>query len=164
MTLITVLLLCGFVLWMISALARLQKAWEISQQRTSELRLALTAAGRKLLRDMETMQRLDGEAARIRENAAAAARDQKERQATLARTMPPAPPEIHLTSEYPPTRRDTAWIIEFVRDSAMPRQPWEREPPTSLVWAPSQSAAFDRGHQIVRSYKTYSVAGARPLT
>lgn len=163
MTLLTFVLGGAFVLWLLSALGRLQEAWEISQQRTSELRAALTLAGRKLLRDLETAQKLEDEAARIHEAAAAAARDQTERHATLARSTPPPPPEIHIASEYPPSRRDAAWVIEFVRDSDLPRQSWEREPPTSLVWAPSQSAALDRGHQIVRSYKMYGVAGARPL-
>lgn len=153
----------GFAVWAFFALVRLQAAWETSQQKTGELRGALTAAGRKLLSDLETIQKLEAEVVRIKETAATALRDQKERHETLARAAPPPLPEVHIASEYPPSRRDTAWIVDFVRDSALPHQPWEREPPTSLVWAPSQSAAFDRGYQLIRAHKTYTIAGVRPL-
>jgi hypothetical protein len=150
-------------LWLLAAMGRLQAAWEISQQRTGELRYALAAAGKRLLRDVETIQKLKNEVERVKESVAAELREQKERHATLAATTPPPPPEIHVTSEYPPSRRDTAWIVEFVRDSPLPRQPWEREPATSLLWAPSQSAALDRGRQLTRECRTYVVAGVRPL-
>jgi hypothetical protein len=162
-TLIDIVLYGSLALWMFAALGRLQTAWEISQQRTGELRHALAAAGRKLLKDMETVQKLEAEIERLKENVAAEAREQKERRATLAASTPPPPPEIHVMSEYPPSRRDTAWIVDFVRDSPLPKQPWEREPATSLLWAPTQSAALDRGRQLTRDCRTYVVAGVRPL-
>lgn len=164
MTTFLVVILYGvFGLWAFFALARVQAAWEVSQQRTSELRQALSAAVAKLARDLETAQKLDAQAERVKEDVAAAAREQKERHETLARSTPPPPPEVHVISEFPASRRDTAWVVDFVRDTDMPRQPWEREPNTSLIWAPSQSAALDRARQLTRAYKTYSVAGARPL-
>ncbi len=162
-TLVDIVLYGSFALWLFAALGRLQTAWEISQQRTSELRYALAAAGKKLLKDLETVQKLKDEVERVKESVAAELREQKDRHATLAASTPPPPPEIHVTSEYPPSRRDAAWIVDFVRDSPLPQQPWEREPPTSLLWAPSQSAALDRARQLTRDCRTYSVAGARPL-
>ena len=161
--LVVVLLYGTFALWALTALMRVQAAWEVSQRRTSELREALAGAAAKLLRDLDTVRKLESETARIRDAAAAALREQKERHDTLARSTPPSPPEIHVTSEYPPSRRDTAWIVDFVRDTDLPRQPWEREPMTSLVWAPTQTAALDRARQMTRTYRRYAVASARPL-
>ena len=161
--LIDIILYGSFALWLFAALGRLQTAWEISQRRTGELRFALAAAGKKLLKDLETVQKLEAEVERVKESVAAEVHEQKERHATLAASTPPPAPEIHVTSEYPPSRRDAGWIVDFVRDSPLPKQPWEREPATSLLWAPSQSAAIDRGRQLTREFRTYIVAGARPL-
>ena len=162
-TLVDVVLYGTFALWLFAALGRLQKAWEISQQRTGELRYALGAAGKKLIKDLETIQKLKAEVERVKASVAADVREQKDRHATLAATTPPPPPEVHVTSEYPPSRRDAAWIVDFMRDSALPKQPWEREPATSLLWAPTQSAAVDRARQLTRDCRTYIVAGVRPL-
>ncbi|MBV8536574.1 MAG: hypothetical protein JO128_13335 [Alphaproteobacteria bacterium] len=162
-TLLDIVLYGSFGLWAFAALGRLQAAWEVSQRRTGELRYALAAVGRRLLRDVETIQKLKDEVERVKESVAADLREQKERHATLAASTPPPSPEIHVTSEYPPSRRDAAWIVEFMRDSPLPRQPWEREPATSLLWAPSQSAALDRARQLTRECRTYIVAGVRPL-
>ena len=35
--------------------------------------------------------------------------------------------------------------------------------PVTSLWAPTQSAAFDRGRQLTRDCRTYVVAGVRPL-
>lgn len=153
----------ALALWIIGGLARLQAAWDASQRQTSELRQALTAAGLTLLRDLETIEKLEAETLRVKDGMQAAIREKAERHQTLARSTRPPPAEINVTSEYPTSQKDKAWIVEFMRDSESPRQPWERAPPTSLLWAPTQSAALTRGRQMADTYKTYSVASVRPL-
>src|SRR5258708_533548 len=155
------MLYAGLALWLLSALARVQAAWETSQRRTSELRTTLAAAGRQLLGNVEMIQRLEDDIKRVKDNAAAAAREQKDRHQVLAKAPPSPAPEIHVTSEFPPSRKDKAWIVDFVRDSELPPQPCEREPKTSLVWAPDKSAALGRARQLITEYKTYSVQGIR---
>jgi hypothetical protein len=153
----------ALAVWIFWALARLQAAWETSQRQTSELRQALTAAGLRLLGDLETIEKLERETTRVKESAAAAIREQAERHQTVARSTRPPPAEISVTSEYPTSQKDKAWIVEFVRDGDSPRQPWERAPTTSLLWAPTQSTAVARGRQMADAYKTFSVASVRPL-
>jgi len=156
-----VMLYAGLAVWSLSALARLQGGWEISQRRTSELQLTLAAAGRKLLSDIETMQKLEDEIKRVKDNAAATVREQKGRHQLLAKSSPPPSPEIQVTSEFPPSRKDKAWIVDFVRDSEFPPEPWERVPMTSLVWARDDAAALVRARQLTSEYKTYSVQSIR---
>jgi hypothetical protein len=151
----------GLALWLMAALARLQAAWELSQKRTSELRLTLTAAGKTLLGDVETIQKLEDEIKRVKDNTAVALQEQKDRQELIVKTPPPPAPEIKVTSEFPPSRKDKAWVAEFERDSEFPPQPWERIPMTSLVWAPDNAAALVRARQVTSEHKTYRVESIR---
>ncbi|MBV8538103.1 MAG: hypothetical protein JO128_21080 [Alphaproteobacteria bacterium] len=150
-------------LWVLVALARLQAVWDTGERQASELRATITAAGLKLMADTETVKKLDERAARAAESAAAAERDQADRYAALARAAPP-PPEIHVTSEYSGFRDDTAWVVTFMRDGKAPPQPWEREPKTSLVWAPTPSAALARARKLAEDHRAYIVAGVSPLS
>jgi hypothetical protein len=160
-TIALVVLYGGIVLWLLSGAVRLLGAWEISQRQTSELRLALAGAGRKLLSGIETIQKLDDEIKRVKDQAATAVREQKERQQVLAKSPPKLSPEIHVTSEFPPSRKDRAWIVEFARDPELPPLCGERELTTSLVWARDDSAALLRARQLTSDYKMYSVQSVR---
>ena len=152
-----------FGLWAWVALGRLQAAWEKRERQFGQLRQALTASGLTLMKDSDSIKKLEAETARLKENAATAAREQTERHETVARTTRPPPPEVHITSEYPPSRGDGAWIADFERDSDEPAPPWERGPATLLLWAPTQVAALARARQLIRAHRTYRVAGVRPL-
>jgi len=153
----------AFTLWAWAALGRLQVAWEKRQRQFGELRHALTASGLTLMKDSDSVRKLEAETARLKDKAATAAREQTERHETVARMTRPPPPEIHVTSEYPPSRDDSAWVADFARDSDEPAPSWEREPATLLLWAPTQSAALARARQLIRGHRTYRVAGVRPL-
>lgn len=157
-------LYCGFAMWACYAVARLQAAWDQNQRRNDELRQALTASGLKLESERETLRKLEGEAVRLKHNIVIAAREQKERHETLARAVRPPPPEVRVMSEYPASRGDTAWIVDFIRDSDEPAPSWERVPMTSLLWAPTQAAATASARLLIRAYRTYRIAGIRPLT
>jgi hypothetical protein len=149
-------------LWLLFALARVQAAWTMGERRAGELRSGVTAAGLKLLADQEAVKKIEDHIKRVNEAAAQAERDQQDRHAALVKSTP-APPEIHVTSEYPAARHDTPWVVRFVRSARFPRQQWEREPQTCLVWAAGQPAAFLRAQKLAEEYKTYGVSGVSPL-
>ena len=153
----------GGVLWILCALARMQVAADASQRDMSQLRSTLTAAGLKLMSDLETAQKLEDEIKRVRESVAQARREQVDRHAAIARSAPPPSPEVYVTSEYPASRRDTPWIAEFVRDTEVPPQPGECQPMSSLIWAGTHATALSRARQIVGEHRTYDVASVRPL-
>lgn len=150
--------------WIMFALGRLQEAWQTSQRRTAELRAILAAVGRKLLSDLEAIQKLEDEIKRVKDKIAEELREQKDRREALTKSARPLPPEVNVLSEYPPSRKDLAWIVTFMRSADIPPQPWEPEPMTSLVWARTQTAALARGRQILNDYKTYSVASVGPFS
>jgi hypothetical protein len=153
-------------LWILISFARLHVAWQANQRQTADLRKAVTAAGLKLMGALETVEKLDGEIARATEQAAAAVREQEERRATLARSEPPPSPDIYMTSEYPTSSRDKAWVVEFMRDrdASRARQPADHPPPPpSLFWAPTQNAALDKGRHVAEAHRIYTVQSVRPL-
>ncbi len=147
-------------LWLCFALARVQAAWEQSQSRFSQLRQALTASGLALMKDMESIDKLKAETARLKGKTATAAKEQKERHETLVRSTRPPPPEIHVGSEYPPARDDIPWIADFTCDdeSGAPA-----EPATLLMWAPTQTAALATARRMVRAHRIFRNAAVRPL-
>lgn len=157
------ILYAGGGIWLLVGLARVHTAWQASQQQTSGLRQVLAAAARKLLGNLETIQKFDDDIKRVESETATALREQSERHEAIARSTPPPPPEIRVVSEYPTSRKDAAWVVKFVRDSELPRQPWEREPMTSLIWAPNHVAALARAKQLVEQHKAYGVDGVAPL-
>jgi len=161
--LIEVVLFGAFGLWISAVLARLQAAWEKRQRELGELRQALTASGLTLLKDTDRIKKLEAEAVRLTTNVTTAEHEQKERHENFVRTTRPPPPEVQVTSEYPPARGDTAWIADFARDSDDPPQPWERAPGTLLLWAPTQVAALAAARHLIRAHRTYRVGGVRPL-
>jgi len=152
-----------FALWSYALLARLQAAWETRQRQLGELRQGLTASGLALMKDTEKIEKLQAETTRLKTTAAEAAREQKERHENVLRTTRPPPPEVHVTSEYPPARGDSAWIADFARDSDEPAQPWERPLGILLLWAPTQAAALAAARHLIRAHRTYRVGGVRPL-
>lgn len=153
--------LCG---WIVYALARVQAAWESGQRRTTEMRRTFTSGGLALMRDVETIQKLDDEIKRVKDRMADALRDQQDKHAALAKSVRPPPPDVYVTSEYPPSQKDTAWIATFVRDSKHPQEAWELEPKPMLIWGHTQTAAITRARQLIQDYKTYSVAEVAPFT
>jgi hypothetical protein len=158
-----VVLYGAFALWGCYALARLQAAWDQSQRRVDELREALTAAGLRLESERGIIRKLEGEAARVKQDVMVAGREQKERHETLARATRPPPPEVRVISEYPAARGDAGWIADFMRDSEEPAQPWERAPATLLFWASTQVAAVAAARHLIRAHRNYRVSAVRPL-
>src|SRR5256885_15039209 len=91
-------------IWRLRGLARLQGTWEQSQSRTATLRFALQNTGRQFMGQVQEMKRLDGEIVAAKKNLELAKSDQQHRRNALVNEPPPAPEEIYLTAEFPPSR------------------------------------------------------------
>jgi hypothetical protein len=149
--------------WVMYALARLQAVWDVSQRRATEMRRTFTSAGLTLMSDLETIQKLDDEIKKVKDDASKAILEQKDKHEALAKNAPPPPPDIYVTSEYPPSQKDLAWIATFMRDGRVPQQPGEREPKPMLIWGHTQAAALHRGRQLIQDHKAYSVGNVGPF-
>ena len=149
--------------WVLYSLSRVQLAWETAQRKTNEMRKTFTQAGMTLLRDVETIQKLDDEIKKLKESMATAVREQRDKHEALSKTAPPPPPDIYVTSEYPPSQKELAWIATFMRDTRVPPQLHERVPPPMLIWGHTQAAALNRARQLIQDQKAYSVGSVGPF-
>ena len=150
--------------WVLYGLSRVQLAWETSQRKTNQMRKTFTQAGMTLLHDVETIQKLDDEIKKLKDNMATAAREQRDKHEALSKSRPPPPPDIYVTSEYPPSQKELAWIATFLRDARVPPQLNEREPKPMLIWGHTQGAALQRGRQLIQDQKAYSVGSVGPFS
>lgn len=149
--------------WVLFALARVQAAWDSSQRRTTELRRTFTAAGMSLMRDVETIQKLDDEIKKVKDSIATAVREQADKHHALAKSVRPPPPDTYVTSEYPPSQKELPWLVTFMRDARVPPQHNEREPKPMLIWGHTQGAALQRARQLIQDYKAYTVGNVGPF-
>jgi len=160
---LSVMMFFGIIGWIISAVARLYAAWDKHQLKATEVRKTFTAAGLKLANYLEMIQKLEEEAEKVRTNMVMAVQEQKDRQASYAKSVRPPPPDVYVTSEMPPSQQDLAWIATFSRVAKWAPQPWEIEPKPMLIWGHTQHAAEYRARQLVAEFKTYGVANLAPL-
>ncbi len=160
---VTIVLLVAVVGWVVYGLSRVQVAWDRGERETTELRKTFTSAGLALLRDVETIQKLDDEIKRVKDKTATARREQQDRHAMLSKSARPPPPDIYVTSEFPPSQKELAWIASFMRDPRVPAVPGEHEPKPMLIWGHTQAAALHRARQLIQEYKAYSVGSVGPF-
>lgn len=149
--------------WVLFALTRVQAAWETSQRKTTELRRTFTAAGLTLMRDVETIQRLDDEIKRVKDGMTKAMQEQADKHHALAKSVKPPPPDTYVTSEYPPSAKELAWLVTFVRDPRVQPQLNEREPKPMLIWGHTQGTALQRARQLIQDHKAYTVGNVGPF-
>jgi hypothetical protein len=162
-TLLMVIALAAVGGWVVFGLARVQSALDATDRRTAEMRRTFTATGITLLSNVETIQKLDDEIKRVKEKMDTAMREQRDKHEALAKNAPPPPPDIYVTSEYPPSQKELAWIATFMRDARVPQQPNEREPKPMLIWGHTQGAALHRARQLIQENKAYSVGNVGPF-
>jgi len=162
-TLLMVVALAAVGGWVMYSLARVQGIWEVRDRNATQTRRTFTAAGLTLMHDVETIQKLDDEIKKVKENMATSIREQRDKHESLAKNAPPPPPDIYVTSEYPPSQKELAWIATFSRDNRVPPQPNEREPKPMLIWGHTQGAAIHRARQLITEHKAYSVSNVGPF-
>ncbi len=153
----------GFVavgLWLLIGVARLNYTWKASQQRTAGLRQLKAEGAKILLERIEESMKLETETkeARQRVEMLKTALETKEKQ--LTELVPPAPPAIYVTSEFPPSSRDKPWQAMLRRmtggKSRRPDEPSERY---VLVWGPDHSGAQARAQNALSSFPGFAVDG-----
>jgi hypothetical protein len=149
--------------WVMYSLARVQGVWEIRERNATEMRRSFTAAGLTLMHDVEAIKKLDDEIKKVKDNMATSIREQRDKHESLAKNAPPPPPDIYVTSEYPPSQKELAWIATFTRDARVPQHPGEREPKPMLIWGHTQGAALHRARQLIAEHKAYSVGNVGPF-
>jgi hypothetical protein len=149
--------------WVVFGLARVQAALDATDRRTAEMRRTFTATGITLLNHVEAIQKLDEEIEKVKEKVETAVREQRDKHEALRKSAPPPPPETYVTSEYPPSQKELAWIATFMRDARVPQHPNEREPKPMLIWGHNQAAAIQRARQLIQENKAYSVSNVGPF-
>ena len=162
-TFIIVVMYAALAGWILHALARVQMAWEAGQRKTTQLRQTFTAAGLTLMRNVETIQKLDDEIKKVKDGVETALREQQDKHTALTKSARPPPPDVYATSEFPPSQKELAWVATFIRDARVPAVPGEHEPKPMLIWGHTQSAALSRARQLIQEYKAYSVASVGPF-
>lgn len=149
-------------MWLAAGFARLSSAWAVGDRRARELKLAQQREARRLLRNVQELQRLNDEIKTAKTSATNAASEQVSKQKELDAVVPPPPPPIYVTSEFPAARRDQPWVIHLRRSAtAKLRNPNGEDHRYFLLWAADHPAALARGRQVLSSDPGYDVEGAR---
>lgn len=149
-------------MWLASGFARLAAAWGAGERRSRDLKTMQQREARKLLRNVQEMQRLNDEIKAAKASAASAAEAHASKQQELAGVVPPPPPPIYVVSEFPAAKRDLPWIIHLRRTvSAKMRDPDGEDHRYYLLWAADHTAALARGRQTLSSERGFDVEGAR---
>jgi hypothetical protein len=147
-------------MWLLIGVARLNYAWKASQLRTAGLRELKAEGAKILLERVEEGIKLDIEVkeARQRVEMLKTALETKEKQ--LTNLVPPAPPAIYVTSEFPPSSKDKPWqaILRRLAGTKSRRadEPSERY---LLVWGPDHSGAQTRAQTTLSAYPGFAIDG-----
>jgi hypothetical protein len=150
-------------MWLLLGLARLQATWEQSQSRTATLRFALQNHARQLMGKIAEVKRLENEIATAKRNVDVAKSEQKE-STDLLGGPPPMPEELLVVAEFPSSKKEVAWVAEFVRlPNAPERLPSDREPEPMVFWAHNHTAAGARARQLIAEFKVYDLNSLRRL-
>ena len=147
-------------LWLLIGTARLYHCWHASQARTAGLRQAKADGAKALLVRVEEIMQIETEVreASQRIEVLKTALQAKEKQ--LTELVPPPPPSIYVTSEFPPSSKDKPWQALMRRTtSAKSRRTDEPSERYVLVWAPDHSAAQGRAQNALSNYPGFAIDG-----
>ena len=153
----------GFVaagLWLLIGAARLYHCWHASQARTAGLRQAKGDGAKALLDRVGEIMKLEVEAKEVHQRIEMlkTALEAKEKQ--LTELVPPPPPSIYVTSEFPPSSRDKPWQGLMRRTtSGKSRRADEPSERYVLVWAPDHSAAQGRAQNSLGNFPGFAIDG-----
>ena len=147
-------------LWLLIDIARLNYAWRASQAQTAGLRQLKAEGAKILLARVEESMKIDSEIkeARQRVEMLKTALETKEKQ--LTNLVPPPPPSVYVTSEFPPSSRDKPWQAMLRRNlgnkARRPDEPSERH---VLVWGPDHAGAQGRAQNALSSFPGFAIDG-----
>ena len=156
---VVVVVIVAASLWTLIGLARLNNAWRVSQAETVGLRQQRTDDAKALLASVEEIMKLEAELkdTKQRANFVEQARDIKKGE--LEKLVPPPPPSIYVTSEFPPSSRDRPWTALLRRTSAKSSRKDEPSERYVLVWAQDQTAAQGRAQSALTGHPGFAIDG-----
>lgn len=161
---IVVVALVAATLWFIIGLARLNHTWWDSQRRTANLRQQKLDMAKALLQSVEEIMQLEREAKETRKRAEMLEQGVEIKKKELTGIVPPPPPAIYVTSEYPPSSRDHAYSALLRRTGPKSRRADEPSERYVLVWATDNAAAQGRAQQALAGHPGFSIEGAMRYT
>ncbi|MBV8535739.1 MAG: hypothetical protein JO128_09110 [Alphaproteobacteria bacterium] len=126
--------------WLMWGINRLSLAWTAVQARVKELDQKRVDMAREMMKFGEVLLRHKRDETEASDKLGVLRGQVAAKTKELSEFVPPPPQEILITSEYPATRDDKAWIVSMVRpngaDAGNPQQ--------YLVWAGDHAAALNR--------------------
>jgi hypothetical protein len=140
--------------WLMWGINRLSLAWSAVQARVKELDQKRVDMAREMMKFGEVLLRHKRDEKEANDKLAALRAQIAAKTKEIAAFVPPQPQEILITSEYPSTRDDKAWIVSMVR----PNGADEGNPRQYLIWAGDHGAALNRA----RSTLTEQAFGYEP--
>jgi hypothetical protein len=157
---VTVVAFFAAGLWLLIGVARINYTWRASQAQTAGLRQLKTEGAKILMERVDESMKLDEEIkeSRQRTEMLKTALETKEKQ--LTNLVPPPPPAVYVTSEFPPSSRDKPWQALLRRTTSQKTrrgdEPSERY---VLVWAPDHTGAQGRAQNALSNYPGFTIDG-----
>lgn len=156
-------LVVGFVtvgLWLLVGVARLYHSWYYSQMRTAGLRQLKTDRAKVLLDRVQEIMQMDKETKETRQRVEMMKTATQAREQQLTGLVPPPPPSIYVTSEFPPSSKDKPWQALLRRTTgSKSRRADEPSERYVLVWAPDHAAAQGRAQNALGNYPGFAIDG-----
>ena len=148
-------------LWLLIGVARLNYTWRASQAQTAGLRQLKAEGAKILLERVEESMKIDNEIkeSRQRVEMLKTALETKEKQ--LTNLVPPPPPSVYISSEFPPSSKDKPWqaLLRRTLGSAKSRRADEPSERYVLVWGADHAGAQGRAQNALSSFPGFAIDG-----
>jgi len=150
-------------LWSLIGLARLNNAWRMSQAETINLRQQKTDDAKALLARVQELMKLDAELKEAKQRANVVEQAHDIKKGELEKLVPPPPPSIYVTSEFPPSSRDKPYTGLLRRTAGKSNRKDEPSERYVLVWAPDHNAAQTRALAALAAHPGFAIDGVIPF-
>jgi len=145
-------------LWLMWGINRLTLAWTAVQTRVKELDQKRVDMAREMMKFGEVLVRHKRDEQEANDKLGGLRAQIAAKTKEIAEFVPPPPQEILVTSEYPSTRDDKAWIVSMVRPNGAD-QGNQRQ---YLVWAGDHATALNRARSTLAEQASgYEVSNAQ---
>lgn len=147
-------------LWLLIGAARLHHCWYASQARTAGLRQAKADGAKALLGQVEEITKIEKEIRETNQRVDVLKEALQVKEKQLTDLVPPPPPAVYVTSEFPPSSRDKPWQA-LLRRTATSKSRRADEPSERyvLVWAPDHQGAQGRAQNALGNFPGFAIDG-----
>lgn len=147
-------------LWLLIGTARLHHCWYASQARTAGLRQAKTDGAKALLERVEEITQIEKEVKETNQRIEVLKSALQVKEKQLIELVPPPPPSIYVTSEFPPSSRDKPWRALLRRTAPLKsRRADEPSERYVLVWGPDHAGAQGRAQNALSNFPGFAIDG-----